>query len=61
MNRRAVRAWVTYDWANSGYATTILAAVLPIFYSSVAASTLDATTASSYLGYTHAIGMLCDV
>ncbi|AET59922.1 major facilitator superfamily MFS_1 [Paenibacillus terrae HPL-003] len=59
MNRKAVRAWITYDWANSGYATTILAAVLPIFYSSVAASTLDATTASSYLGYTHAIGMLC--
>ncbi|MFM9277100.1 MFS transporter [Paenibacillus jiagnxiensis] len=59
MNRKAVRAWVLYDWANSGYATTVLAAVLPVFYATVAASTLDATTASSYLGYTHAIGMLC--
>lgn len=58
MNPKAVRAWVMYDWANSAYATTILAAVLPIFYASVAASTLDDTTATSYLAFTHSIGML---
>jgi UMF1 family MFS transporter len=29
-----------YDWANSAFATTILAAVLPIYYSQVAGSTL---------------------
>jgi MFS transporter, UMF1 family len=28
----AIRAWVTYDWANSAYATTILAAVLPAYF-----------------------------
>lgn len=59
MNNREVRAWVMYDWANSAYSTTILAAVLPIFYASVAASTLDENTATSYLAYTHSIGMLC--
>jgi UMF1 family MFS transporter len=59
MNQRNVRAWLMYDWANSAYATTILAAVLPIFYGSVAASHLDDTTASSYLAFTHSIGMLC--
>ncbi|GGA28167.1 MFS transporter [Paenibacillus physcomitrellae] len=58
MNKRSVRAWIMYDFANSAYATTVLAAVLPIFYSQVAASTLDSQTASSYLGYTHSIGML---
>ena len=26
------RAWITYDWANSAYATTILAAVLPAYF-----------------------------
>lgn len=46
-----------YDWANSAYATTVLAAVLPIFYSSVAADGLPKNTAASYLAYTHAIGM----
>ena len=29
-----------YDWANSAFATTILAAVLPIYYSQVAGATL---------------------
>lgn len=48
-----------YDWANSAYATTVLAAVLPVFYASVAAATLDKDTAASYLAYTHSIGMLC--
>lgn len=59
MDKRAVRAWITYDWANSAYATTVLAAVLPVFYASVAAASLDADTAASYLAYTHSVGMLC--
>lgn len=56
-NKSAVRGWLMYDWANSAYATTVLAAVLPIFYGSVAAAGLDAVTASSYLAYTHSAGM----
>jgi UMF1 family MFS transporter len=47
-----------YDWANSAFATTIMAAVLPEFYSSVAGSTLDKTTATSYWGYSNTIAML---
>jgi UMF1 family MFS transporter len=38
--RRRIRAWAMYDWANSAFATTILAAVLPIYYSRVAGVTL---------------------
>ena len=38
--RRIVNAWCMYDWANSAFATTILAAVLPIYYSQVAGATL---------------------
>ena len=38
--RRRVNAWCMYDWANSAFATTILAAVLPIYYSQVAGATL---------------------
>ena len=38
--RRRVNAWCMYDWANSAFATTILAAVLPIYYSKVAGATL---------------------
>jgi MFS-type transporter involved in bile tolerance (Atg22 family) len=56
--RRIVNAWIMYDWANSAFATTIMAAVLPAFYSSVAAATLSPVQASSYWGYTNTIGML---
>lgn len=38
--RRRIRAWTMYDWANSAFATTILAAVLPVYYSQVAGATL---------------------
>ena len=58
-NRSAVRAWILYDWANSAFATTIMAAVLPTFYSSVAAAgLLTPVQASSRWGFTQTIGML---
>ncbi len=39
--QRRVNAWCMYDWANSAFATTILAAVLPVYYSQVAGATLS--------------------
>ncbi len=56
--KRILRSWKMYDWANSAFATTIMAAVLPEFYSSVAASTLDRTAATSYWGYSNTVAML---
>lgn len=56
--RRMIVSWCLYDWANSAFATTIMAAVLPVFYSSVAAGNLSRTTASSYWGYTNTAAML---
>jgi len=53
-----ILSWCLYDWANSAFATTIMAAVLPVFYSSVAGVNLSKTTASSYWGYTNTIAML---
>jgi UMF1 family MFS transporter len=47
--RQIVNAWCMYDWANSAFATTILAAVLPVYYSQVAAATLTSeATATAY-------------
>jgi UMF1 family MFS transporter len=47
--RRRINAWCMYDWANSAFATTILAAVLPIYYSQVAGATLPSEAiATSY-------------
>ena len=58
-SRRAVNAWVLYDWANSAFATTIMAAVLPTFYSEVAAKgALTPVQASSAWGFTQSLGMI---
>jgi UMF1 family MFS transporter len=47
--RRRIWAWTMYDWANSAFATTILAAVLPVYFSQVAGATLpSAAIATSY-------------
>jgi UMF1 family MFS transporter len=47
--KRRIRAWTLYDWANSAFATTILAAVLPIYYSQIAGATLPSeAVATSY-------------
>lgn len=38
--RQAIRAWVTYDWANSAFTVVVVTAVLPVYFSSVAGATL---------------------
>ncbi len=45
--KRRVRAWTLYDWANSAFATTILAAVLPVYFSQVAGATLPSEAAAT--------------
>ena len=57
-HKRAIRAWTMYDWGNSAFATTIMAAVLPVYYSSVAAGNLPANIATAYWGYTSSISAL---
>lgn len=54
--KRAVRAWVVYDWANSAYFTTMVAAVLPIFFVSVPGAHLG-DDAVSYWGFTQSAAM----
>jgi UMF1 family MFS transporter len=47
--KRRIWAWTMYDWANSAFATTILAAVLPVYFSQVAGASLpSATVATTY-------------
>lgn len=56
--RVEIISWSMYDWANSAFATTIMAAVLPIYYSRVAGAELGANTATVYWGYTLSIALL---
>jgi UMF1 family MFS transporter len=54
----AVRAWCLYDWANSAFATTITAAVLPPFFAAVAARSMPAHLATAWWAYASAAAML---
>lgn len=57
--KRRIRAWTLYDWANSAFATTILAAVLPIYYSQVAGETLASPAiATAYWSRGLSVGIL---
>jgi UMF1 family MFS transporter len=47
-----------YDWANSAFATTILAAVFPIYYGTVAGANLPGNRATVYYGYTASLALL---
>lgn len=55
---RAIRAWTMYDWANSVFATSIMAAILPVYYSNVAVQSEQANTATVYWSITTAIALL---
>ncbi len=57
LHRRELRSWALYDWANSAFATTIMGAVLPIYYARVAAGGLPGNVATAYWGNTTAIAM----
>jgi len=57
--KRMVRAWCLYDWANSSFATTIMAALFPPFYRSLAIHAgLSSARATAFWGYTTALALL---
>jgi UMF1 family MFS transporter len=58
-NHRTVRAWCLYDWANSAFATTVMAALYPPFFRSLAtAAGISESRATAYWGYTAALALL---
>ena len=58
LHRRVINAWCLYDWANSAFATTVMAALLPPYFSNVAAAALPKAQASSIWGYATSLTML---
>lgn len=54
---RAQRAWCLYDWANSVFATSVVAAILPPFFASVATRSMPAHQATAIWGYASAAAL----
>lgn len=57
-HKRAIRAWAMYDWANSAFVTTVMAAVLPVYYANVAAANLEPNMRTAAWAYTATISLL---
>lgn len=57
LHRPELRAWVMYDWANSAFMTTVVAAVFPIYFARVAAAGLPPATATFRFGLATTIAL----
>ena len=51
-------SWALYDWANSAFATTVMAGFFPIFYKSYWASDLSNLESTSMVGYANSLSGL---
>ncbi|MCC6349505.1 MAG: MFS transporter [Candidatus Eisenbacteria bacterium] len=54
---RAQWAWCLYDWANSAFATSVVSAILPVYFAGVAARTMAPHQATALWGYASAAAL----
>ena len=57
-DRKAVFAWALYDWANSAFATTVMAGFFPLFFKQYWSAGTDADGSTWQLGAANSIGGL---
>lgn len=57
LNRPELRAWAFYDWANSGFQSTVITAVFPPFFASVAAASLPPAVATARFAWATTIAV----
>ncbi|MBN2569684.1 MAG: MFS transporter [Deltaproteobacteria bacterium] len=56
--KRAVWGWAMYDWANSAFATTVIAGFFPIFFKQYWSFGTDVNTSTALLGIANSISSL---
>jgi UMF1 family MFS transporter len=57
LDRRELRAWAMYDWANSAFQSTVITAVFPPFFSDYAAAGLPAAVATARFAWATTIAV----
>ncbi len=55
---RGVWAWALYDWANSAFATTVMAGFFPVFFKQYWSSGVEAGESTLYLGMVNSLASL---
>ena len=53
---RPILSWALYDWANSVFATTVIAGFFPVFFKQYWSAGTDAVTSTAQLGFANSIG-----
>jgi UMF1 family MFS transporter len=54
-NKKTILSWAFYDWANSAFATTIMAGFFPLFFKEFWSSGVDATVSTARLGLANSV------
>lgn len=57
-NRKAIWGWALYDWANSAFATTVMAGFFPIFFKQYWSYGADVNVSTAQLGFGNSIASL---
>lgn len=57
-SKRSILAWACYDWANSAFATTVMAGFFPVFFSAYWAVGASSEQGTFYLGVANSLGSL---
>ncbi|MBN1277995.1 MAG: MFS transporter [Deltaproteobacteria bacterium] len=57
-DRKAVWGWALYDWANSAFATTVMAGFFPIFFKQYWSCGVDINLSTARLGFGNSIASL---
>ena len=58
MDRKRVISWALYDWANSAFATTVMAGFFPIFFEKYWSNPNNINDSTFYLGLSNSVGSL---
>ena len=53
--KKAIFGWAMYDWANSAFATTVMAGFFPIFFKQYWSIGTDATVSTARLGFGNSV------
>jgi len=56
--KRGIWGWAMYDWANSAFATTVMAGFFPIFFKSYWSAGTDVNVSTAQLGFANSLASL---
>ncbi len=54
-DKKSIYSWALYDWANSAYATTVMAGFFPLFFKAYYSADTDVTMSTAQLGFANSV------